>query len=87
MEDAHDHPTGRLVLDVPEAAALLGCGRSTMYHLVLTGQVRSLKVGRLRRIPLAALYEFVEKASEPAGGLRAGHAPLSGGRRVLPLMG
>ena len=48
-----------LLLTVPDAAAALGLGRSTVYQLVMTGAIPSLTVGRARRIPAAALDQFV----------------------------
>ena len=39
-----------LLLTVTEAADQLRIGRTLMYHLISTGQVASVTVGRLRRI-------------------------------------
>jgi excisionase family DNA binding protein len=49
----------RLLLTVEEAADRLGIGRSLMYELIGDGQVSSIRVGRLRRVPLDALTEYV----------------------------
>jgi excisionase family DNA binding protein len=49
----------KLLLDVIEAADALGCGRSYVYHLIRTGQLRSVKLGRLTRIPVGELDNFV----------------------------
>lgn len=51
----------RLLLRVEEAAERLGIGRSLMYHLIVTGAVESVPVGRLRRIPCEALDEYVDR--------------------------
>ncbi|MCU1356328.1 MAG: helix-turn-helix protein [Acidimicrobiales bacterium] len=48
-----------VLLTIPQAATALQVGRCTMQELVLTGEVRSLKIGRLRRIPAVALDEYV----------------------------
>ena len=48
-----------LLLRIEEAAARLGIGRSLMYRLVLSGEVESVHVGRLRRIPAECLVEHV----------------------------
>ena len=53
--------TPRLVLTVEEAAERLGIGRTLMYALVKSGDVESIAIGRLRRIPLDALDDFVEQ--------------------------
>ncbi len=50
----------RLVLTVEEAARCLGIGRSLMYELVMSGEVESVMIGRLRRIPVPALTAYVE---------------------------
>ena len=49
----------RLVLTVEEAAERLGIGRTLMYALVTSGEVESVRIGRLRRIPADALERFV----------------------------
>jgi excisionase family DNA binding protein len=51
------HPR-RLLLTVPEVASALGVGRNVVYELVLTRQLASIKIGRLRRVPVA-LKAFV----------------------------
>jgi excisionase family DNA binding protein len=40
-----------------EAGAFLDVSRNTMYELLRTGTIRSVKYGRLIRIPKAALLE------------------------------
>ncbi len=49
----------RIVLTVEEAAELLGIGRTLMYALVTAGEVESVRIGRLRRIPTDALDSYV----------------------------
>ena len=51
----------RLLLRIEEAAQRLGIGRSLMYRLVLSGEVESVHVGRLRRIPAECLAEHVAR--------------------------
>ena len=60
-------PGPKLLLTVEEAARELSLGRSLLYELLLRGELRSVKVGRCRRIPRADLEAFVEE-------LRAGSA-------------
>lgn len=52
-------PDERMLLTVVEAARRLGIGRSSLYRLLDTGQIRSIHVGRSHRIPVDALVEFV----------------------------
>ncbi|MCC9311946.1 helix-turn-helix domain-containing protein [Kitasatospora sp. RB6PN24] len=48
-----------VALTVEEAARRLGVGRTTMYALVASGEVPSVMIGRLRRIPAQALSEYI----------------------------
>lgn len=47
------------------AAEMLGVCRDTVYELMRAGQLRSVRVGRARLIPLAALQEFLAGEIEP----------------------
>jgi excisionase family DNA binding protein len=49
-----------LAVSVEEAARLIGVGRSTMFTLVQSGRVRSVRVGARRLVPTRALEEFLE---------------------------
>ena len=49
-----------LAVSVEEAARLIGVGRSTMFALVQSGSVRSVRVGARRLVPTRALEEFLE---------------------------
>ncbi|NYI05559.1 helix-turn-helix domain-containing protein [Allostreptomyces psammosilenae] len=48
-----------VVLTVEEAARRLGIGRTTMYDLLSSGKIPSVKIGRLRRVPVEALDAFI----------------------------
>jgi excisionase family DNA binding protein len=50
-----------LVLTIEQAAERLGIGRSLMYALVSSGEVESVTIGRLRRIPADALVEYIAR--------------------------
>jgi excisionase family DNA binding protein len=52
--------SSHLLLTVEQAAQKLNVGRSTLYGLLQSGRLKSVTVGRLRRVPAAALSEFVE---------------------------
>ncbi|KLL09843.1 MULTISPECIES: helix-turn-helix domain-containing protein [Protofrankia] len=51
----------KLLLTAAEAAAVLGVGRSTVYELMAAGQIESVRIGRSRRIPRAALVAYVDR--------------------------
>jgi excisionase family DNA binding protein len=61
----------RLLYSVEEAAELLGIGRTYMFHLVATGEVASLKLGKRRKIPRDALIGYIERlrTEQAANGL------------------
>lgn len=60
------------LLTVEEAARRLGIGRTLCFRLIGTGQLESVPVGRLRRVPVDAVHEYVtnlrkaNKAANPA---------------------
>jgi excisionase family DNA binding protein len=54
-------PAPKLLLSVEEAAELLGVSRSTMYDLMRTRAIASVRIGRCRRISLDALRRYVER--------------------------
>jgi excisionase family DNA binding protein len=54
-----------LLYPVEDAAKLLSIGESLLWELVSSGEVESLKIGRNRRISLAALQAYIAKQ---AGG-------------------
>ncbi|WP_028934249.1 excisionase family DNA-binding protein [Pseudonocardia spinosispora] len=49
----------RVLLTVEAAARQLSIGRTRMYELLKAGEVTSVRVGRLRRIPADALADYV----------------------------
>jgi excisionase family DNA binding protein len=51
----------RLLLTVPEAAEALAISRSKLYELLASGDVASIRIDGSRRIPLAALEEYVSR--------------------------
>jgi excisionase family DNA binding protein len=51
------------LLDVDEAAAALGVGRSTVYGEIAAGRLRSLHVGRRRLLPASAIAEFIARVA------------------------
>lgn len=60
MDDTGDgHADGPLLLTVEEAADRLSIGRTLMYSLVSSGMVRSVTIGRLRRVPAECLEQFI----------------------------
>ncbi len=50
-----------LLLTPEQAAAAIAIGRSKMYELLAEGTIESVRIGSRRRIPAAALEDFVER--------------------------
>jgi excisionase family DNA binding protein len=55
-----------LLIRVEEAAHLLSLSRSTVYELLASGDLPSVTIGAARRIPMAALEEWVLQRTEGA---------------------
>lgn len=58
QEPSDGQPEG-LLLTVEEAARRLGLGRTFVYRLISSGELESVKLGRLRRVPADCLPEYV----------------------------
>ena len=56
-------PPTPLVYSVEEAARSLRVSRDMMYTLIRSGRVRTMKVGRRRLVPRAAVTEFILRES------------------------
>lgn len=50
-----------LLLRVEEVAQLLAIGRSTVYELIASGQLPSVKVGGARRVPMVEIERWVRE--------------------------
>lgn len=66
MEGVHDMPmtdadSTPLLLTVEQGARRLGIGRTTFYALVMSGEIESVPIGKLRRIPAECLDEYVQR--------------------------
>lgn len=48
------------VLTVPEVMAALRLSRFKVYDLIRSGQLRSITIGRARRVPADALHTFIQ---------------------------
>ena len=54
----------RLLLSVVDAAQILSLSRSKVYELLAAGAIRSVRIGRSRRIPRSALDDYVADLTE-----------------------
>ena len=55
---------GRLLLTPDEVARALSISRTRVYELMASGELRSLKIGRSRRISVDALAIFISAVSK-----------------------
>jgi excisionase family DNA binding protein len=58
--DAHNPPP-RVLLTVEEVAQQLGIGKTKTYGFVRTGELESVRIGRLRRIHVDAIAAFAAR--------------------------
>jgi len=72
-------PPGRLLVTVIEAAAVLAVGRTTVYELIGTGELRVVHIGRSVRIAVVELQRYVELKSDTRHGQVAAHDPVGDG--------
>ncbi|MDX3855034.1 excisionase family DNA-binding protein [Streptomyces sp. AK02-01A] len=66
-----DYDQTLVLLKVEEAARRLRIGRTLCYSLVSSGQIESVTVGRLRRIPADAVIDYVAQLRQSR------HTPLT----------
>jgi excisionase family DNA binding protein len=64
-------PPAPLLLSVDQAADSLGIGMTLMRALVSSGEIESVKIGRLRRVPADALSTYVARLRERTARLRS----------------
>ncbi|EFL01398.1 conserved hypothetical protein [Streptomyces sp. SPB78] len=53
--------TTLVALTVAEAARRIGIGRTKLYEYVTSGEISSVKIGSLRRIPAEAVNDFLAR--------------------------
>jgi excisionase family DNA binding protein len=61
-------PTGSpITYEVTDAIRMLRLGKTVIYELIRSGRLRSVKQGRARRIPAAAIRDYIALLEEEAG--------------------
>ena len=66
-----------MLLTIPQTAAVLAVGRTTVYELIGAGDLEAVHIGRSIRVPVDALRSFVDRRrlSEAAATVAAASAP------------
>ena len=59
-------PKHKVLVNVDELAKILSIGRTAAWELVRKRKVKSVKIGRTRRVPLTAIDEYVKQLLEEA---------------------
>lgn len=54
-------PPARVLLTVEEAAERLGMGKTKTYSFVMSGELESVRIGRLRRVHVDAIAAFAAR--------------------------
>jgi len=62
----------KLLLSPDEACAVLGVRRSMLFKMLEAGEIPSIKIGRLRRIPVDGLRLYVERQVVAQTGVEKG---------------
>ena len=63
-------PDPRVLLSVEDAAERLDIGRTMIYELIASGELATITIGRLRKVPVAEVNEFVERRRAAGGPAR-----------------
>jgi excisionase family DNA binding protein len=71
----------RILLTVEEAAEVIGIGRTKAFELIAIGAIKSVRIGASRRIPSAAVAEYVERLRAEANEREAGPPGSTGQRK------
>lgn len=66
---AHDHGREQqpLLVSVDEAAKMLRISRTVAYQLMYKGELQSVKIGRIRRVVVSSIGEYVRRLLDEAG--------------------
>lgn len=59
QQPLHNPKSLKLLLTVKEVQEALGLGRNNTYDLIRSGKLKSIRVGKLIKVPRAALEEYL----------------------------
>ena len=54
-------PEGTHAISIPQAAQALSVGRTTIYEEIRAGRLESIKLGKRRLVPVAALTSWINE--------------------------
>jgi excisionase family DNA binding protein len=50
-----------ILVSVAAAARMLSIGRTAAWELVRKQKIKSVKIGRMRRVPIVAIQDYIER--------------------------
>lgn len=68
LDKTKQNEPAQAMLTVAEACAQLRISKWTLYRLIQSGQLASVKIGSRRLIPMRAITKFIEQLEEEGGG-------------------
>lgn len=74
------------LVTIDDAMQRLNVCRATVYNLIRSGKLRSIKIGRARRIPLSAVLAIMDDTSSTWAERAAEDAVLEKVRAAAPLL-
>ena len=66
MAKNETHQAQRRLYPIPEAARLLGIGRSTLYVLISEGHLQAVHIGRRRLVLAKSINDFIDALRKEA---------------------
>ncbi|MEC4016063.1 helix-turn-helix domain-containing protein [Streptomyces sp. H27-D2] len=63
-----DARISKINLSVPEAVSASGIGRTTLFSLIKSGELETIKIGRRRYIPVGALNDYLDQLRAQQNG-------------------
>ena len=57
----------RMLFDIPETGQELRVGRTTVYELIKTGELRPIRIGKRTLIPREELERFIAERQQVGG--------------------
>ena len=60
-------PVERILYRPVEAAEAIGVSRARMYELLASGEIPSVKVGNVKRVPVASLNDWLQRRLAESG--------------------
>jgi excisionase family DNA binding protein len=66
----------KLLLTPEETAEVMGIGRTKVYELLRAGVIDSVRIGACRRVPVAALHDYLDRLRQSAAGESSASPPV-----------